>query len=274
MYRAGRLWRQEWRKRNIALHRPSEAEINHPRAPVFAKQDIVRLEVAVQEACRVGRRQTAARLDKDRHDFLYRPRLFTQPTSERASLDIFHHHEDLIAPGAYVIHTDHIRVRKPGHRLSFAEDSEARVRIDAVGSQELNCHLSIELWIIRRVNDAHPAAAESSEQHVVVQGESGLALLVHPRWRKGCSLLPSGVSALRQRRRVGCRLIDRWRDGAEERLHLLTECLVATAGVGEKMRSLAGGALQCSLQQLANSLRSLRSHRLPSGNHSGPRARL
>src|SRR5262249_46022713 len=62
MYRAGRLWRQDRRKRNIALPRPSEAEINLPRAPVFAKQDIVRLEVAVQGAGRVSRRQTAARL--------------------------------------------------------------------------------------------------------------------------------------------------------------------------------------------------------------------
>src|SRR5262249_43757252 len=163
---------------------------------VFAKQDIVRLEVAVQEAGRVSRRQTAARLDKDRHDFLDWPRLFTQPTSQRASLAIFHHHEDLIAPGAYVIHTDHIRLRQPGHRLSVGEDSEARSRTDPVGWRELNCPLSIELGIIRRVNDAQPAAAESSEQHVVVQGESGLALLVPPRWRKGCSLLPSGVPAL------------------------------------------------------------------------------
>src|SRR5215472_9909598 len=32
--RRGRLWTQGRRKRNIALHRPSEAEINYPRAPV------------------------------------------------------------------------------------------------------------------------------------------------------------------------------------------------------------------------------------------------
>jgi hypothetical protein len=101
--------------------RARQAEVSDARAPLFVDEDVLGLQVAVQDALRVRRREASAGLDRDRQRLVRRASLRRPPRAERRALHVFHRDEHVVLERPHVEDGDDVRVRELRHDLRLAQ---------------------------------------------------------------------------------------------------------------------------------------------------------
>ncbi len=155
-----------------------EAEVRDLDAAVVADQHVVRLEVAVDDADRVGRDQSAPGGDEHRDDAAPRWRARRQVAPQRFAAHVLHREEHVTVDAADVVDGDDVGMRQPRHRLRLAQQPRAALeRGDrGVGADQLDRDVAFELGIVREVDDAHPALRHRLADDVapdVLPGDGG-----------------------------------------------------------------------------------------------------
>ena len=184
------------RHRRLALE-PCGAEVREPGAAVAVEQDVLRLDVAMQDARAMRGCECLGDLRADAGGILrweWTP--LAEPDTEVGPVHQVHHHE---APGAIlqeVVHPDDVRVGEPAHRLHLAaeplpRDSSAGGRRD----QELERDERIERTVARPVHDGVSAASDLVEE-LVPTGHDGARRDVRRRVHGAASSRASTLRAL------------------------------------------------------------------------------
>ncbi len=136
------------------------------------EQDIGRLDVAVDEAARVGGVEGTRNLGEDRDRLRRLERAVPQPLLEVASLDVAHRDEEQLAELAGLVDRDDVRVVDRGRELRLAQEAVAeRFVLGEVGGEELERDVALQALVLGQVDDAHAAAAEQGLD--AVPGELG-----------------------------------------------------------------------------------------------------
>ncbi len=119
--------------RGIAHELPREPEVGNPHAPVVADQQVLRLDVAVDEARGVRGREAFPRLPEHPEDLRQRPGVAREPGAKGASYDELHGHEQIAVEHAHVVHRDDVRVRQLGQRLGLPLQAGPRAVLALAG---------------------------------------------------------------------------------------------------------------------------------------------
>ncbi|MCY1008945.1 hypothetical protein OV079_25985 [Nannocystis pusilla] len=166
----------------VLVAEADQAEVDHADPAVAADQDVVGLDVAVDEAGRVRRRQAARRLGEHRRDLAPAPTLLREPCPKGHAGDELHGDEHLVAVEADLVDLDHVRVRQLGQRLGLAQQPilPARVRLAVAALQQLDRDLAVELRIVGRVDHSHRPGAEAAEQREATDPSRNGGRLVVP----------------------------------------------------------------------------------------------
>ena len=213
---------------------PGEAEVEDPDpAPGGFEPDVGRLDVAVDQPARVGRRQPLGDLAADPERLVdRRSALATEPGVERLPLEQGHGDEGDPAVLTDVVDGDDVVVIQGRDRLGLAEEPEP-VRGDRRQGRphRLERDRPPELGVLRVEDDPHPARAEHSQDAI---GAEPADLPRRPR--RG-----EGLDQLR-----GLRVDRGPRPGAADRL--------GRGDVGDRRRVLGGPDL--GLRPLPNLRRS------------------
>jgi hypothetical protein len=138
---------------------------------VAADQQVLRLEVAMNQARVVRRGQAFAGLPEHLDDLAPRSRLLRQPLPDGPTLDELHRDERARAERADAIDRDDVWAGQPRHRLRLAEQEPCRVELG--GPQGLERHLAIERRIVGGVDDPHRAHADDVEHDVAIDQRTG-----------------------------------------------------------------------------------------------------
>ena len=161
----------------LKCHRaPRQPKIEHANTPIVSHEHVVGLEVAMHEPRGMRGAQPSAGLQKSAQHVTRFARSALQPLLQRATLDVLHRDEDLIFEHANVVNRNDVRMRQAGHRLCFSE--QARFGIAAArakrapGVQELDGELPVQLGVIRRIDDPHPAFADHVQDKVATEDRS------------------------------------------------------------------------------------------------------
>ncbi len=150
-----------------------EPEVDDADSAVVADQDVVRLDVAVDQAGGVRGGQPAAGLHEDVDDIAEAALALGPPGGKVAARDPLHGHEDLIADGADVVDGDDVGVRQARRGLRLAQQARACARRRGVGPQQLEREHAVQLRIVRLVDHAHAAAAELPDDAEAVHVHAG-----------------------------------------------------------------------------------------------------
>ncbi len=142
--------------------RGGEAEAEAAAAPAGVDEHVLGLEVAVQHAGAVGRRQRATGLKEYGEDVLPAAgagRQAMQPRAEVDAVDQLHGDEDLlvaVAVDANVVDQRDVLVAQAGHGLGLAQQPGAPGRVAGERRvQQLDRDLAPQALVDRRVDDAH-----------------------------------------------------------------------------------------------------------------------
>ena len=149
-----------------------EPEIADQRAPVGGEQHVIGLEIAVDDACLMGRRQSLAGLD-ERRDHLAPVVVLAHPLAQGRAVHILHDEEQLFAIAADVVNRRDVRVLEARHRLGLVAEplNQALVSIADLSVlqrqpkpriQELQRDLAIELGVMSGIHDPHPAGTDQA----------------------------------------------------------------------------------------------------------------
>ena len=153
-------------------------------ASVVRDEDVVRLEVAVHNPLRVRRGEPSPGIDEDREARAPRSRLRAQPSAQGP-------------PGTYSIVIETLSSNVPvsctvttlgwvsrSERLRLPEEPRAHLGRHEVSVEDLDRDFSVDVRIVRRVDDAHSTATQNLEDDVSPNRRSaaeGLALRrLHP----------------------------------------------------------------------------------------------
>ncbi|HEY8379440.1 MAG TPA: hypothetical protein VIK91_23270 [Nannocystis sp.] len=138
-----------------------EAEIEHADAAVVADHGVARLEVAVDEAGLVRRREAAAGLNEGVEDLGPGALLAAAPGLQGLAADELHGDEDLVVVDPDLVDDGDVGVRDLRHRLRLVVEAQAAVAVGgALPAEDLERDLAIELGVVGGVDDAHLAGAE------------------------------------------------------------------------------------------------------------------
>ncbi len=123
------------------------------------EQDVVRLEVAVDEAGRVrGREAAGGAQEALQHDRPW-PGLLPHPCAERAAVEQRHDQVDQTVDRADVEDRHHVGVAQASHGLGLPQDAFLPDRSPGVADQ-LDGQRALELGIAGAMDHAHPAGAD------------------------------------------------------------------------------------------------------------------
>ena len=148
-----------------------DAEVGDLDLPVWADQDVARLDVAVHDAGRVRDRQRFADLADDVHRGLgVQPPLFAQHLPQVPALDELHHDEVQIAVLTGVEDLRDVRVTQGGGGTCLTDEPghERRV-VGVLLLEELDRHPPIESFVDRLVDRAHAAGGDAANQPITTR---------------------------------------------------------------------------------------------------------
>ncbi|HZJ68001.1 MAG TPA: hypothetical protein VFD36_31065, partial [Kofleriaceae bacterium] len=192
----------------IARRRPAgQSEVADLDAAIATEQDVLRLEIAVDDARGVRGGESLASEQEHRDDVAPAARTLGDPRTQRGALDQLHRGEHAIAKRPDLVDRDDTRVADPRHRLRFGEDLRAcAVHGPGLLMQELERDVAIQLGIVGHVHGPHPAATnqlerdESPDHHAELERWAVVRALC---WMRGVALGGSRCSLER-----GCQVDD------------------------------------------------------------------
>jgi hypothetical protein len=140
---------------------PSEAEVEDLDAPVAGQEQVLGLEVAVDDAARVGGGQPVCDLPGVVDRLAQRQRTSCQALAQRVALEQLHYGEGRPALAPEIVDREDARVRERRDRLRLALEAGERFgSLGQVRREHLHRHVAVELGVTRPVDLAHPAGAE------------------------------------------------------------------------------------------------------------------
>jgi hypothetical protein len=150
----------------LAITREREAEVEHDHATVAGEHDVAGLEVAVDQASCVGRREPAAGGDHPRRPHVP-PLASPQQRRERLALDELHREPHAAGLQPDVVDLRDVDVVEPRERAGLSHEPRlgARAGLTGIAVEKLDCDASIELGIVRGPHDAHAATTELAREH-------------------------------------------------------------------------------------------------------------
>ena len=138
-----------------------ETKVHDAHRTVPADHDVLRFEVAVDDAGGVRRRQAAPGRDEDVQHLAPAARLRAHPLIQRLTLDELHRDVDVIVDGAGVVDRDDVGVRDERDGARFPQQARAAVRRGGPRlADDLQRDPPVEIRVIRRVHLAHPPAPD------------------------------------------------------------------------------------------------------------------
>src|SRR5437870_12315002 len=173
---------------------PKSVTTTRPRLP---SSDVVRLDVAMDDADRVRGAQRVGGLDHDAARLLRRqPATALEPGRERLPVDVRHHEVDeAVRPFADAVDRDNVRVGQPGGGLRLAQEPDADLLAEGeLRREHLDGHLAFQALVSRLVHDAHPAAADlpfdriGAAQRLAQAGHQRIVGLGHAVPRRGARI--------------------------------------------------------------------------------------
>ena len=147
-------------------------EVRHHRLVAF-QQDVLRLDVAVDDAVRVGVAQGAQHLGGDAQGLVERKlALACHPLPEGLALHVRHGIPQPAGGLARVVHGEDVRMLQAGGDPDLLEESLRSERGGELGAQDLERDGAIVPEVVREVDHGHAAAAELALDAVAV-GQGG-----------------------------------------------------------------------------------------------------
>ena len=117
----------------------------------------------------MGGGKAEAGLVKEGQDLIGRMRL-CEPVCEGAALQKLHGDEDLLEGCSDVEDRDDVGVGQASHGLGFVQQAGTGFGVGTAAHapdvQELDGDLAVQLWIVRRIDNAHASRAQSLDDHV------------------------------------------------------------------------------------------------------------
>ncbi len=160
-----------------------EAEIRDQDAAVVADHDVVWFEVAVDQALLVGGHEAPARGLKHRQDLGSGGVHPLPPLAQGLALDELHGDEGGALELTDLVDLDDIRMGDAGHGLGLSEQAGVAV---AIGEQQFDGDLSIEILVVGGVDHPHAASSHAVQEHIVIHaGELEVFQLVRRVRRQG-----------------------------------------------------------------------------------------
>src|SRR5437870_10731450 len=145
---------------------PKSVTTTRPRLP---SSDVVRLDVAMDDADRVRGAQRVGGLDHDAARLLRRqPATALEPGRERLPVDIRHHEVDeAVRTFADAMNRHDVRVGELSGGLRLAQEPDADLLAEGeLGREHLDGHLALQALVPRLIHHAHPAAADLPRDRV------------------------------------------------------------------------------------------------------------
>ena len=156
-----------------------EAEIGQVRLVVAVDQDILRLDVAMDDARLVGLVERQSNAADERRLLPDGDSAHPPPAQHRLALDELHGQVALAVDLAGFVDADDVRVlRQAGADARFRQEAAA-FGLDLLGVRDrfdvdrLERHLTVQNGIEGLVDDAFPAAADLALDHVLAEGRLG-----------------------------------------------------------------------------------------------------
>jgi hypothetical protein len=183
--------------------RARDAEIGEDGRAVFAQQDVVGLDVAVDDAffLRIGKRRGDLARDAQRQRGRERRAVAGQ---HLAAADVFHRDVMQVAGVADVMDAHDVAVMQLGGDARFAQEAFAEVRID---EQRRRHHLerdfAVDRFLDRQIDRRHAAAAELAQHAITgnldhVSGPAqGFPRVCEPRTERRRSIACGHAAAVR-----------------------------------------------------------------------------
>jgi hypothetical protein len=151
------------------LGKPRQPEVHDAHRTVAPDHDVLGLEVAVDDARRVRRRQAAPRRDEDVQHLAPTPRLGAQPRVDGLALDELHRDVNALADRPGVVNGDDVGVRQPRDRARLTQQARAPLgRAGAGFADDLQRDPPVQIRVIRRVHLTHSPASNRAEDLVPV----------------------------------------------------------------------------------------------------------
>ena len=197
------------RHRGIGLEPLGQPEVGDARAAVGVDEDVGGLQVAVEDAARMGRLDGLGHLRQDRRPLARVHRPACQTAGQRRPLDILHRVEGVAVEVADLEDRDDPRMVEPGGGLRLAaEAGQIGLRGELAAKEHLHRDGAPQAPLPGPVDDPHAAAADLLEEVVVAE-----------RRREGDLAGGEAVGRLevamgRVRRRRGGRIVGTGRGGA------------------------------------------------------------
>ena len=192
-----------------ALQLAAGAEIHQHQPAVVGHHDVLRFDIAVQEAGRVDRRHRAAQLDADPCDLRRRKRrALAERLFERAALDELHPQADASVDAFSAVDGDDVRMADAGEEPAFFDD-RGRGPLGDVGRQQLQRDLAIQPGVPGAIDVAERAAPDAFEHAQVTpvspaaRGRRVRGRATEPQRGQRLELLDNGLVC-----RVGARFDD------------------------------------------------------------------
>jgi hypothetical protein len=150
----------------------SHAEVGELPHAIAGRQDVRRLDVAVDDLLRVRRGERASDLDAERAQLGGRQGPAGEPVLERGTCDALHHEVRRIGLEVDVEHLDHARVRERRDRACLDPEpvvEDPRCEAVAVALQRLDRDLAAEHVVDGREHLAHRAGTERARDAVAAE---------------------------------------------------------------------------------------------------------
>ena len=128
---------------------------------VRVEQDVRWLEVGVDDALRMGERESVRDLDGDAHGVAGLERTHAlDATFERSAREVLHHDVRKVVHLADVEDGDDVRVGELGKRARFLHEHAAQVAVSGGrGVEDLDGDLALERGVLRQVDLGGPTGA-------------------------------------------------------------------------------------------------------------------
>ena len=160
-----------------------QTEVEDLHVAVGRQEDVLGLQVSMDDALLVGRRQPPRDLGAHLDGLSHRERSAPQPLAQRLSLEQLHDGVGAPYVGAEVVYRKDVRMGEGRHRLGLALEAGQGVgALVQVGGQHLDRHVAVELRVASAVDLAHASGAEGRDD------------LVRPEPAAGCECQGSGDS--------------------------------------------------------------------------------